>query len=163
MSFANAQKFCFSVRQLDRIPNLDPLIHRTTSLVERFHFENFLNQNFENFCKRWKSISYIVNQNRSRSNYQKTNCTCSTLFCLSVTVVLHVDYNAVLRDDQNARERAPLSNENSARRRTLSSPTCLKRLLMYKQAILKPRLAGKKLDISQFSLTCLDGKLSKNL
>ena len=34
---------------------------------------------------------------------------------------------------------------------------------MYKQAILEPRLAGKKLDISRFSLTCLDGKLSKNL
>ena len=41
MSFDNAQKFCFSVRQLDRIPNLDLLIHRTTSLVERFYFENF--------------------------------------------------------------------------------------------------------------------------
>ena len=48
----------------------------------------------------------------NRSNYQKTNCTCSTLFrliskkqictcstpfCLSLAVVLH-DYNAVLYD-----------------------------------------------------------------
>ena len=41
-----------------------------------------------------------------------------------------------------------ISNENSART-ALSSSACLTRLLMFKQAILKPRLDGKKLDISE--------------
>ena len=38
---------------------------------------------------------------------------------------------------------ARILNENSARK-TLSSSKCLTRLLMFKQAILKPRLAGRK-------------------
>lgn len=38
-----------------------------------------------------------------------------------------------------------MPTENSERR-TLSSSTCLTRLLMFKQAILKPRFDGKKLD-----------------
>ena len=39
-----------------------------------------------------------------------------------------------------------ITNENSARR-TLSSSECLTRPLMFKQAILKPRLVGKDLGI----------------
>ena len=38
-----------------------------------------------------------------------------------------------------------MPTENSERR-TLSSSTCLTRMLMFKQAILKPRFDGKNLD-----------------
>ena len=58
-----------------------------------------------NTCKQKKLNRVMLNGDdnengfkTNRSNKQKkTNCTCSTLFCLSLAVVLH-DYNAVLYD-----------------------------------------------------------------